>query len=1045
MATLICVLQQKLSKRCGVIKLTIRSRFSLTQIWTALLLFSVIVPVSSVMIWYDINSYKSQLDNALTIERQANELISSQIESEIRRFKTLLKNKSDPLSLLVDKADKPGTLNQINTLLKPIVEREIAIHEVMILSTQAKVVTDIDPGMRIFGEQLLSTAELEAVAKRAGFDAKTEIPEVVIPSLGRTYIGTPRIHDNKFAFSIAVPIGTPTQAVLVAIVDVGKLWLADSEHGLGVGKTRDYLLDRRGTLITDIEDSEFKPGDLMTHLGIARSALINAQWPKDNTYIGVNQQPVFGTLTTVPSLGWALVSEVYVATIVAPIQASLLKISLVTFVGMVIFIIFVLALVKRTLNPIQDACDAIAQVAKGDYDISLTPVGIHELDAMMTGIIRMTNSRQQAEIDLQESEQDLIITLNSIGDAVITTDAAGNVTRMNPVAQQLTGWTIDVAQGKPVKSIFSIFNASTREPIPNPVDKVLASGEIVYLSEHTTLISRSGHEYQITDSAAPIRNEEDEILGMVLVFNDVTEQYNLREKATLAQLELQDKEKEQRDMLDFMVNAMISIDDTGTILSFNRAAESLFNYSATEILGENISRLMPEPFKNQHDDYLHHYKQTDEAHIIGLGRDLEGQKKDGSHFPMRLLVASLPKGSDGKSRFIGSCIDLSQVKEQEEQLRRSQKIEALGKLTGGIAHDFNNILGVILGYSDLLKDKLSDQPNLADFAEQIHHAGERGAKLTKRLLSFSRQGAIKTSKQDINKLLLTQQDMLQKTLTVRIKLVLDLTDNVWPVCCDSSELEDAVLNMCINAMHAMNKKESGALLTIRTYNRVINNVDVQMMGIKPGDYVQLSLTDTGDGMDETTKEKVFDPFFSTKGESGTGLGLSQVFGFVQRAGGTIKVYSEEDHGSQFALYFPRHFEDASAKNNSSDCDDMVLSGSENILVVDDEKALRNLCNELLTNQGYTVIMAESGQQALKILEKQSIDLILSDVIMPEMDGYQLATIVQQQYPTVKIQLASGFTDERHINMADDSLHKNLLHKPYNSKELFKSIRNLLDN
>jgi len=656
------------------------------------------------------------------------------------------------------------------------------------------------------------------------------------------------------------------------------------------------------------------------------------------------------------------------------------------------------------------------------------------------------SKRLETQQALKESEQDLAITLNSIGDAVVATDAQGRVSKMNPVAEKLTGWSFKQAQNKLLKDIFPIIDASTRKSILNPVEKVLKTGETVYLSNHTTLIAKDGTERQIADSAAPIKDSNNNVMGMVLVFNDVTEQYQLREQARRSQQELHDREKEQRDMINFMVNAVISIDEDGIILSFNTAAESLFGYSFEEIKGINISHLMPEPDSSRHDGYLSNYLKTGKAKTIGFGREVQGLTKLNQIFSMRLLVAELPNGADGKRRFIGSCVDLTHEKSQEQQIRRTQKMNALGKLTGGIAHDYNNMLGVILGYSDLLKSKLTEQPKLAGYADHILHASKRGAKLTKKLLSFSRNDPTEATALDLNKILLEQQDLLQKTLTVSIKLEVDTADDLWLVRLDSSDLENAILNMSINAMHSINSAENTKrrAFTIRTSNQVLNNLDAFALGIKSGDYVRLSLTDTGVGMDEATKEKIFDPFFSTKGEGGTGLGLSQVFGFVNRAGGAIHVYSELGHGSQFALYFPRYRENDAETGDDDIVGKVNFSGSETILIVDDEEALREFCEELLSQEGYQIFSAEGGKKALEILEHEHVDLVLSDIIMPEMDGYQLAAIIQDKYPKMKIQLVSGFSDERHKEIIDDNLQESLLYKPYSSQKLLKTIRNLLD-
>lgn len=508
---------------------------------------------------------------------------------------------------------------------------------------------------------------------------------------------------------------------------------------------------------------------------------------------------------------------------------------------------------------------------------------------------------------------------------------------------------------------------------------------------------------------------------------------------------LQDKEKEQREMLNSMFDSVISIDENGMVLSFNKAAERLFGYSSEEIKGQNINRLIPEPFAGEHDGSLLSYLQTDEAHIIGLGREVEGQNKNKDIFPMRLFVAELPKDTDGKRRFIGTCVDLTGIKQQEEQLRRGQKIEALGQLTGGIAHDYNNMLGVVLGYTELMELNLDDNSELMGFANEIRRAGERGVKLTKKLLSFSRKTASDAEVLNLNTVLRDEQHMLEKTLTARIQLKFDLIDELWEVKLDSGELEDAIVNMSINAMHAIAGQGE---LTIQTRNEKLNKADAAVLQIKPGDYVLLSITDTGSGMDAQTKEKIFEPFYSTKGDSGTGLGLSQVYGFVGRSGGAIKVYSEIGLGSRLTLYFPRYVENKEEKNNENIIQVKVdanknLSGSETILVVDDESGLRNLTSKILMQQGYKVLCAESGKQALEVLEKEKVDLLFSDVIMPEMDGYQLAEIVQKKYPAIKIQLASGFSDGRHEAVKDGTLHKNLLNKPYHSERLLKIIRELL--
>jgi len=374
----------------------------------------------------------------------------------------------------------------------------------------------------------------------------------------------------------------------------------------------------------------------------------------------------------------------------------------------------------------------------------------------------------------------------------------------------------------------------------------------------------------------------------------------------------------------------------------------------------------------------------------------------------------------------------------EALFHQSQKMEALGKLTGGIAHDFNNLLGIIMGYSELLKNLHNVPAKLTDYANHIHHAGERGSKLTKKLLSFTKKQSSNAERLDINTLLLQQEDVLQKYLTARIHLSLELEDDIWPVLLDFSDLEDTILNLSINAMHAMDNA-TNAKLTIKTCNQSINTLEAKMLGLTEGDYVLISITDTGCGMDEITKEKIFEPYFSTKGDEGSGLGLSQVFAFLQRSGGTVNVLSEPNQGTQIVLYFPRSQVEVGTDSIITK-DEKDLRGNEVILVVDDEELLCKFAMELLCEQGYKVFSATSGKDALKKLAEEDIDLMLTDIIMPEMDGHQLTSQVLVDCPNMKIQLVSGFNDDAHSELVDQILIKNILYKPYTSEELLKCVR-----
>lgn len=704
-----------------------------------------------------------------------------------------------------------------------------------------------------------------------------------------------------------------------------------------------------------------------------------------------------------------------------------------SLVALFIYFLFY-KLVGRHLSTISDFSEGHDPLSNNNQ-LKLDRVGNNydEFDAVVSSINDMHARLHDQVSEIDSQKKYLSQTLNSIGDAVITTDNKGNVTLLNPVAEQLTGWTNEKASNQSLKVIFPIVDASTREPIPNPVDRVLETGETVYLSNHTTLIAKNGDEYQIADSAAPIRNGA-EILGMVLVFNDVTDQYKVREA-------LRQSEKKLR-LIHSQVPGIVyqfKVDSTGkrSLPYVSDSLECIMGLTAEEAMMD--AELW---FDLIHPDDYSELEITTKQSMSQLSVwEWEGRfiKNDGEL--VWLSGSSTPERMDDGSTFWnGFFVDVTERMQSAETIRRSQKMDALGKLTGGIAHDYNNMLGVVLGYADLLKDKLVSQPGLQEYVNQISHAGERGAKLTKKLLDFSRNKSFDVKSISINEILLDEQNLLEKTLTARIKLELNLAENLWPVCLDASEVEDALLNVCINAMHAI--KNNGHLV-IKTSNVCFDYNEGKALNLEAGDYVRLSISDTGSGMNEETKEKIFDPFFSTKGEKGTGLGLSQVYGFVTRSGGAIQVDSILEQGTEFILYFPRYIGEDINKHLAG------IEGIRNgknqgvVLVVDDEAALLDLTCEILSDHGYQVFRAERAKQALEILQTEHVDLILSDIIMPEMDGYTFTSIVMEKYPKIKIQLASGYSGEQSVDHVENSLSKNILSKPYRSDELLDRMRVLL--
>jgi len=741
-----------------------------------------------------------------------------------------------------------------------------------------------------------------------------------------------------------------------------------------------------------------------------------------------NKDINIGTLTVVASLDGVyqrLIDKVWVILISNAIKTFLVA----------IFIYFLFYhLVTKHLSRISQFAEVDNPLLKGStLTLDRATKRYDEFDVVVDSINDMHDRLHEQITDANHQKQHLAQTLNSIGDAVITTDAEGRVTRMNPVAEQLTGWSLEEAQGQTVKTVFPIVHATTREVIENPIDKVLTTGETVYLSNHTTLLAKNGTEHQIADSAAPIRAGHDsDIQGMVLVFNDVTEKYRLREAAA--------KDAQRLDYAQHM--AHMGNWDLNLVTHELEWSDEIYR----------IFEIDPEKSAPSYDAFLEAVHPDDRekvhsAYTISVQNktpyniDHRLRMPDGRIKHVRERCQTFYDDAGNPVHSAGTVQDITEQTRLEETLRRTQKMDALGKLTGGIAHDYNNMLGVILGYTELLESELDNQSELATYVHRIQHAAERGTRLTRKLLAFSRHKASDAENVDINMLLQEEQHMLEKTLTARIHLTLDLADNLWLVCLDNNDLEDCVINMCINAMHAM---ETGGELTFRTSNEKLNETDASVLNLVAGDYVLLSITDTGTGMDEVTRDKIFDPFYTTKGERGTGLGLSQVYGFVARSNGAINVCSEPGYGSRFNLYFPRSRQNPSATQALTTDSIRHPNGNETLLVVDDERALLELAQNILTARGYRVLTADNGKQALSVLKKEAVDLVISDIIMPDMNGYQLATEIQQRYPHIKLQMVSGFSDNHHNGITNDALHQNMLYKPYTSSTLLTHVRHLLD-
>jgi PAS domain S-box-containing protein len=434
-----------------------------------------------------------------------------------------------------------------------------------------------------------------------------------------------------------------------------------------------------------------------------------------------------------------------------------------------------------------------------------------------------------------------------------------------------------------------------------------------------------------------------------------------------------------------------------------------------------------------------------------VGFEHEVKTRDGS---TRWLSNSARAIRDAEGNLVGiqgsvedvtdRVVDARQRSKLEEQLRQAQKMEAVGQLAGGIAHDFNNILSVVINYATFIKDETDpDDPRYGDISE-IADAGERGAKLVRQILAFSRKEVVEPEIVDLNRAVDGMQEMLKRTLSEDIALELALGKDLRPVNIDRTQIEQVLLNLAVNARDAM---KQGGRLMIETSNETFDDlVAEQHPELAPGNYVSLSVSDTGTGMDEEVRNRVFEPFYTTKavGE-GTGLGLSMVYGVVQRAKGHVYVYSEPQVGTRFRIYLPVAEESAPVSKDGVSSGELPKAEGHTILLVEDEASVRNLTARILERYGYEVLQAGNGKQALEEWSKahDRIDLLLTDVIMPGMSGKELAEALRDQGSDVRVLYMSGYTDAIVASRGMLRDGEVLVQKPFTATTLLHKVRDAI--
>ena len=505
--------------------------------------------------------------------------------------------------------------------------------------------------------------------------------------------------------------------------------------------------------------------------------------------------------------------------------------------------------------------------------------------------------------------------------------------------------------------------------------------------------------------------------------------------------ELRESEDKHRIYVENAPDGIFVVNADGAYNDVNKAACRMTGYSKNELLNMTFQELTSPETLHESIEAFTKLRETGE-----LETEVILRKKDGSYF-----IASLDAVALSEDRFMAFCSDITVQKQAaaekanlEDQLRQSQKMEAIGRLAGGVAHDFNNLLTAILGFSELVHDSLNEVDPLRKDIEEIIKAANSAAALTQQLLAFSRKQLVTPKVVNINKAISVSEKMLRRVIGEDIDLVFAPDENVWKIMIDPGQVDQILMNLAVNARDAM---PYGGQLTIETQNVRLDEKSCQSCQKRiVGKYVMLALSDNGTGMDQEIRKQIFEPFFTTKvkGE-GTGLGLSAIHGIVHQANGHINVYSEPGVGTTFKIYLPQI--EAEADVIEPTIESSKLTGNETILLVEDQEIVRKLAKRTLKTQGYKVIEAEHGGEAIyKFQEhKGQIDLLFTDVIMPQMTGKQLYAKLSELKPGLKVLYMSGYTENAIAHRGVLEKETNFIQKPFRPQDLAKKVRQVLDN
>jgi two-component system, cell cycle sensor histidine kinase and response regulator CckA len=644
---------------------------------------------------------------------------------------------------------------------------------------------------------------------------------------------------------------------------------------------------------------------------------------------------------------------------------------------------------------------------------------------------------------MYETTTRLASIIQSSHDAVVGKTLDMTVTSWNPAAERLYGYTAEEMIGQHIQILLPSGELEREREMLAAVIR----GERV--EEHQTeRIRKDGSTIAVSLTISPITSVTGEITGISTIARDVSE----RQRA----------EARFVGLLEAAPDAMVCVDSTGKIALLNAQAERLFGYERDEIVGQPVEVLVPEQVRASHPAHRADYMAEPRSRPMGAGMELAGRRRDGSTFPAEISLSAIQ--TDDGVLVTAAIRDVSERRaiqaererlrtqaerdRLERQLQQSQRLESLGQLAGGVAHDFNNLLGVISSYADFVAEHLRDpeaadpgQSALADI-EEVQNAAKRGSALTHQLLAFARREVVQPRVLDLNDTVGGVLKLLRRTLGEHIELSTELALDLEAVLADPGQIEQILVNLAVNARDAM---AAGGCLTIKTTNAEVDEAyALSQTELSPGRYVALKVSDNGPGMPPEVIERAFEPFFTTKPKGeGTGLGLATIYGIVHQAGGNVRIYSEPGLGTTITILLPVTNQAEVATRSETDSDHR--GSGELLLVVEDEAALREVARRILSRNGYRVIVAATGQQAIEAaaVSTDRIDGLVTDVIMPGLQGKELADRIRAFEPDLAVLYMSGYTQG--ILGAQGVLDAGvaLIEKPFTEAALLANVRAVL--